>query len=102
MAVIELTLVPVGTNTTSVSTYLAKALEPVKANSKVNYQLNPMGTILEGDIDELFPIVRQMQEIVFNEGADRVYSVLKVDDRRDKETDLSYKVKSVEEKMEEK
>ena len=99
MAVVELTLVPIGTQKTSCSPYVAAAYDAVKDNDKVEIRLNPMGTVLEGDIDELFACVRKMQEAVFAAGAERVYSVLKVDDRRDKKASLDQKVNSVMEKL---
>ena len=99
MAVVELTLVPIGTQDTSCSPYVAAAYDAVKDNDKVEIRLNPMGTVLEGDIDELFACVRKMQEAVFESGAERVYSVLKVDDRRDKKASLDQKVNSVMEKL---
>ena len=99
MAVVELTLVPIGTQTTSCSPFVAAAYDAVKDNDKVEIRLNPMGTVLEGDIDELFACVRKMQEAVFDAGADRVYSVVKIDDRRDKKASLDQKVNSVMSKL---
>lgn len=99
MAVVELTLVPIGTQTTSCSPFVAAAYDAVKDNDKVEIRLNPMGTVLEGDIDELFACVRKMQEAVFEAGADRVYSVVKIDDRRDKKASLDQKVNSVMSKL---
>lgn len=100
MSVLELTLVPIGTKETSVSPYIAKAYEVVKDMENINVELNPMGTVLEGDIDDLFLAVRKMQESVFNEGANRVYSVIKVDDRRDKKASFEQKINSVMSKVE--
>lgn len=40
-----------------------------------------------------------MQEAVFEAGADRVYSVVKIDDRRDKKASLDQKVNSVMSKL---
>ncbi len=54
-----------------------------------------MGTVLQGDIDHLFSAVRKMQESVFNKGVSRVYTVIKIDDRRDAEHTLSEKIDSV-------
>ena len=99
MAVLELTLVPIGTQKTSCSPFVAAAYDAVKDNDKVEIRLNPMGTVLEGDIDELFACVRKMQEAVFEAGADRVYSVVKIDDRRDKKASLDQKVNSVMSKL---
>lgn len=99
MAVVELTLIPIGTESTSCSPYVAAAYDAVKDNDNVEIRLNPMGTVLEGDIDELFACVRKMQEAVFANGAHRVYSVVKIDDRRDKKGNLDQKINSVMEKV---
>jgi len=98
MAILELTLVPIGSGSTSVSGYVAQASKILK-ESGIKHELNPMGTVLEGDPDELFKIVRQMQEKVFDTGAKRVYTVIKMDDRRDKEGHMEQKVKSVNDKL---
>ncbi|WBW49800.1 MTH1187 family thiamine-binding protein [Peptoniphilus equinus] len=99
MAVLEVTLVPIGTQTTSCSSFVAKAFDVVKDREDIKVQLNPMGTVLEGDIDVLFDAVRCMQEAVFKEGAGRVYSIIKVDDRRDKVASLEQKIQSVQAKL---
>ncbi|MCI7238910.1 MAG: MTH1187 family thiamine-binding protein [Anaerococcus sp.] len=98
MAIIEVTLVPIGTKTTSLSPYIAEA-EKVLKDFDVKYELNPMGTVIEADIDLGLKAVRAMQEQVFEKGAERVYTVLKIDDRRDKKASLEEKIKSVKEKM---
>jgi uncharacterized protein (TIGR00106 family) len=59
-----------------------------------------MGTVIEGDLDEILRVVRLMHESPFNEGAQRVSTQIKIDDRRDVKTHtLAYKVRSVEEKL---
>lgn len=98
MAILELTLVPIGTKTTSLSDYVAKAYAIAK-NAPVKVELTPMGTLLEGEVEELFVLCRKMQEAVFEAGAHRVYTVIKMDERRDRKASLRQKVRSVEEKL---
>ena len=98
MAILELTLVPIGTGETSVSKYVAEASK-ILEDAGVKYALNPMGTVIEADVDTALDLVRQMQEKVFDSGADRVYSVIKIDDRRDKDAHMEQKIKSVKDKM---
>jgi uncharacterized protein (TIGR00106 family) len=99
MAVImEVSVAPLGTGSTSVSRYVARCLEVVR-EAGVTYQLTPMGTILEGELDELLSLVRRMHEVPFGEGAARVVTTLKIDDRRDKEASMAGKVRAVEEKL---
>ncbi|KWZ93792.1 hypothetical protein HMPREF3224_01474 [Anaerococcus hydrogenalis] len=99
MAVLELTVVPIGTKETSVSKYVAGCEKVLKEYEDLEVRLNPMGTVIHGDIDRAFEAIRACQESVFKNGADRVYSVIKIDDRRDKKASLDQKIKSVEDKM---
>lgn len=98
MAVVEVCLIPIGTKETSVSKYVAEA-EKILMAEGVKYKLNPMGTVIEADADRALEVIRKMQESVFANGADRVYSVIKMDDRRDKKASMEQKIKSVEDKL---
>lgn len=98
MAVVEVCLIPIGTKETSVSKYVAEA-EKILMVEGVKYKLNPMGTVIEADADKALEVIRKMQESVFDKGADRVYSVIKMDDRRDKKSSMEQKIKSVEDKL---
>lgn len=98
MAIAELTLVPLGTGTTSVSPYVAGALDVLADYPNVKYALNPMGTVLEGEPDDLFAVVKAMRESVFDKGAERCYFVLKWDERKDKAASMEQKLASVAEK----
>jgi uncharacterized protein (TIGR00106 family) len=99
MAVVEVSITPLGTGTTGVSHYVAGCVKLVK-ESGIPHQLTPMGTILEGDLDEILRLIRQMQESTFTAGAARVSTLIKIDDRRDKEHTMKGKVYSVETKLE--
>lgn len=101
MAVVELTVCPLGTGTTSASKYVAGAQKILKEQDEVKFLLNPMGTVMEGDIDAIFSLIRKIQEDVFDKGVDRVYSIIKVDDRRDKVATMEQKLESVKNKLSE-
>ena len=59
-----------------------------------------MGTLLEAeDLDELMEAVKAAHEAVLQAGSDRVYTTLKIDDRRDADRGLRDKVESVKEKI---
>jgi uncharacterized protein (TIGR00106 family) len=98
MAMAEITIVPLGIGKTGVSEYVAGAIEELK-KSGLKFQLTSMGTIIEGDLDKVLTVIRRMHETSFQKGIKRVYTVIKLDDRRDKESSMEYKVKSVEEKL---
>lgn len=98
MAIVEISIVPIGTETTSVSRYVAGAVEILK-ESGLQYRLTPMGTIIEGDLRDIMPAVLRMHESPFAHNMQRVYTVIKIDDRRDTATGMDYKVQSVEQKL---
>jgi uncharacterized protein (TIGR00106 family) len=100
MAIAEISVVPVGTDTTSVSSYVAGAITILK-KSGLNYTLNPMGTVVEGTLEEVMAVCTHMHASAFEKGAQRVYSTIKIDDRRDGEEGprMAHKVASVERKL---
>jgi uncharacterized protein (TIGR00106 family) len=98
MAVVFVTIAPLGTATPSVSRYVA-GVERVLRESGLTHELTAMGTIIEGDLDEVLAVVRKMHEHPFGEGAVRVSTLVKIDDRRDKEHTIAGKMKSVREKL---
>ena len=102
MAIVAVSISPVAGTANegvSVSRYVTRALEVVRAQDEVRYRLDPMFTTLEGDLDVIFALIRRMQEAVFEAGAVRVGTVLKIDDRRDREVAMDEKVRSVEKQL---
>lgn len=93
-AIVEVSVIPVGTGNCSIGDVLAETLKTVKSEG-VKFQLNAMGTILEGDLDDLLGVARKMHEVCFEHGAQRAVTIIKIDDRRDKELTMEYKVDSV-------
>ena len=98
MTVVFLSITPLGTGTPSVSKYVA-GVERILRETKLVHQLTAMGTIIEGDLDEILQVVRRMHEHPFTQGAVRVSTFIKIDDRRDREHTIERKMRSVEEKL---
>lgn len=98
MAILEISVVPIGTGDTSLSAYVADCLRILR-KEKVRYELSSMGTNIEGDLKELFKIALKMHHVPFKKGAQRVVTTLKIDDRRDKKGTLAGKKKAVETKL---
>ncbi|HUS17355.1 MAG TPA: MTH1187 family thiamine-binding protein [Chloroflexia bacterium] len=88
----EVTFSPLGTATPSLSHYVAAALAVLEQQPGVSYQLNPMGTVLEGERAAVLAAVEAMNEAVFAAGAQRVGTALKIDERRDKASSMQHKV----------
>jgi uncharacterized protein (TIGR00106 family) len=100
MAIVQVTIVPLGTGTPSVGEYVAAVYEVLEqAGEKIKYQLTPMSTIIEGELDDLLTVVRRMHEVSFENGAMRVSTSITIDDRRDKKGTMEQKLRSVEEKL---
>ncbi len=93
MAIVAVSISPVGEGV-SVSTYVARALS-VLEQSELQYEVGPMFTTIEGDLDLILQVVRRMQESVFEQGAGRVSTVMKIDDRRDGAHSMKGKLRSV-------
>jgi len=83
MAIAAISLSPLGVGI-SVSDYVAIALGVLERQDRVRWKLDAMFTTLEGEPDDLFAVIRQMQEAVFEAGVERVSTVIKMDDRRDR------------------
>jgi len=99
VAVVEVSITPLGTHDPGVSRFVAGCLKVLRA-SGLNYQLTPMGTIIEGELDAILKVIRRMHETPFSTGAVRVSTLIKIDDRRDRqEHSMAGKVRSVEEKL---
>ncbi len=98
MAIVAVSISPVGEGV-SLSRYVAAAVAEARRQERVRVRLDAMFTTLEGDLDEIFALVRRMQEAAFEAGATRVGTVIKIDDRRDRSTSSEEKVRAVEERL---
>lgn len=100
MTIMEISVVPIGTGNTSLSYYVAECLEELKRREKeLNYKITAMGTIVEGNLEDILELVRHMHEVPFKKGALRVVTTLKIDDRRDMDASIEQKVNSVQQKI---
>ena len=99
MAIAEFTIIPIGTATTSLSSYVADLHKELERHADVRFQMTPMGTILEGPLDRLFEVIHAVHEVPFLNGAARVSTSIKIDDRRDKPASMEQKMQSVADKL---
>jgi len=100
MVIASLTVTPVGTGTPSLSKYVAECAR-VLDESGVKHTLTPMGSVLEGSLEEILEVVARVHEIPFTQGVMRVSTRLTIDDRRDKELSARGKLEAVEKRLEE-
>lgn len=96
MVLLEFAMAPVGTGE-GVSTHVAKIIDLID-KSGVDYQLTPMGTILEGEWDEVIAVVDNCFHLLEKE-FNRISVSLKVDYRVGPKGRLKSKTASVEAKL---
>jgi uncharacterized protein (TIGR00106 family) len=95
MATADLTVIALGRADASASAYVAEIQRRLGAQDRVRYVMHAMGTSLEGATADILAIVGELHAVPFALGVPRVYTVLKLDERRDKAQTLEDKVASV-------
>jgi uncharacterized protein (TIGR00106 family) len=93
---VQFTIVPLGTGD-SISAGVAEVIRLVD-ESGLPYRTNPMGTVIEGEWDEVIPLIRKCHEEALR-SASRVLTSLSIDDRPGKPDRISEKIKSVEKRL---
>ncbi|MCZ2969453.1 MTH1187 family thiamine-binding protein [Acinetobacter baumannii] len=100
MAIVDVSIIPVGTGNPSVSEYVAEVQKVLEKNAdRVKYQLTPMNTIIEGDLPVILEVIQQMHEVPYTKGAQSVATTIRIDDRRDKVSTMEKKLNSVRSKL---
>jgi len=92
MVLLDFSMSPLGKGE-SVAPYVARCLEVI-AGSGLDYRLHAMGTILEGEWDQVFAVVQRCYEVL-RPDCDRITCSLRVDYRRGPESRLESKVRRV-------
>ena len=95
MATADLTVIALGRADVSASRYIAEIQRRLAAQDRVRYAMHAMGTSLEGPTADILAIAGELHAVPFEMGIPRVYSILKLDERRDREQTLEDKVSSV-------
>jgi uncharacterized protein (TIGR00106 family) len=96
MILIEFSMFPLGKGE-SVGAHVSRSLEIID-KSGVPYRINPMGTVLEGEWDQVMGVVKQCFDRM-KEDCNRVEITMKVDYRKGTQGRLTSKVTSIEEKL---
>ena len=95
MAILEISVMPLGTGTPSLSRFVAGAVKVLQAEKGVTYEMTSMGTNIEGDLEQLLDLARRMHRSAFEAGAQRVVTTMKIDERQDHAATIQSKVASV-------
>jgi uncharacterized protein (TIGR00106 family) len=99
LAIAEVTVIPIGTATTSLSSYVAEMQRILKQQDGITYELTSMSTIIEGELNMIWRAIEALHEAPFLSGAQRVSTSVKIDDRRDQVSSSKQKIQSVQEKL---
>ena len=100
MATADLTVLALGRPSASASEYIAEIQRRLGRQDRVRYRMHAMGTSLEGSTADILSVVGELHAVPFEMDVPRVYTVLKLDERRDKpDQTLDEKVRSVEERL---
>lgn len=89
----EIQFIPVGTGE-EIKELIAKTVDIIE-QSELDYQHTSMGTIVEGEWDEIMALVRKCHDRLL-EDAGRVVTHIKIDDRKDARNRLRRQVLEVE------
>ncbi|MFZ6017032.1 MAG: MTH1187 family thiamine-binding protein [Nitrospirota bacterium] len=93
---IEFSIIPIGVGS-SIGDQLAEVLKIVDA-SGLPYKVNPMGTVIEGEWDEIMKLIKKCHRTVMKTG-ERTLTTISIDDRRGKPNRIDEKVRSIERRI---
>lgn len=99
MAIVDFSVVPVGTGSTSISDAVAIA-HKVVLDSAIPHHLNPMSTTIETELGDAFALISQIHQRLRDAGYMRLITKIHIDDRFDREPPrMNAKVQAVKEKV---
>ncbi|HHT9112464.1 MAG: MTH1187 family thiamine-binding protein [Planctomycetes bacterium] len=93
----EISVIPIGEGI-DLASYVARIVKIID-ESGLDYKLNAMGTVVEGDSDRIFDLIKKCHNKML-ETAQRVYTTVKIDERKDKHIKMiGHKVQAVEKEL---
>jgi uncharacterized protein (TIGR00106 family) len=99
MALMHISVIPVGTASTSVGDYVA-GIERFLRDKGAAHTLGDMGTVVHGSAEELFSLAAEIHNMTFAGGVKRVVTHISIDDRRDKTPKIGEKIESINRRLE--
>ena len=83
MATADLSVLALGRPGVSASEYIAEIQRRLRRQERVRFRMHAMGTSLEGSTEDILEVVAELHAVPFEQGVPRVYTILKLDERRD-------------------
>lgn len=100
MATADLSVLALGRADPSATEYITEIQRRLQAQDRVRFRMHAMGTSLEGSTADILAVVAELHAVPFEQGVPRVYTVLKLDERRDRPRQtLDDKVRAVEDRL---
>ncbi len=99
-AIADLCIIPIGVGV-SVSNYVATC-ERILKDAGLTPQLHAYGTNVEGPWDDVMAALKQCHQAVHDMGAPRISTSIRLGTRVDRSESIEGKIRSVEEKLENK
>ncbi len=91
----EIVIAPFGVGT-SLSKYVRASVKVIDEFPGIRVVHTPMSSVVEADsIDQILEVTKKAHEAMFEAGAKRVSTLLRIDDRRDKPRVMEDKVKAI-------
>ncbi len=91
----ELVVAPFGVGT-SLSKFVKESIKVLDNYPNIRVIHTPMSSILEADdIDQILDVTKKAHDKMFEVGAQRVSTLLRIDDRRDKPRNMEDKLESI-------
>ncbi len=98
MAIMEISVVPLGLGETSVGDFVADVVRYLQKEG-IPHELTDMGTLIHGHSARLLKVAQVLHELPFDREVQRVITHITIDDRRDKDVYLGDKVKSIKDRI---
>ena len=84
MSTADFSVIPIGGPSASASEYLAEIRRRLERQDRVRFEMRGMGTSLEGTTEDILALVGEMHRVPLEMGLPRAYTILKLDERRDR------------------
>lgn len=94
MAVIQVQVIPVGTDEASISSHIAACHDKLQ-RCGLPHQVTAAATIIQADAEAGVAAALDMHRTLFRRGVDRVVTTIMVDERQDEVQDMTDMVEAV-------
>ena len=98
MALMEITVIPLGTGSPSVGKYIAD-IERFLRDKNIEHSLNDMATVISGPTEALLRLASEIHRIPLKMGVQRVITQITLDERSDLDRKIGEKQQSVKQRL---